>query len=187
MDEPKKSNLIPNSTQIPNVILDLIIPRISEVEGRCLLYICRRTFGFHKGSDRISFSQFMEGIKDRRGVILDYGAGIARASVAKGLKSLLQADAIKISQTSKGNYYEINLNMDVDKVVQLVNQFSGYTKSGSRREPKSVQGLNTQKIGNKEKQSIRQIKDLPGDNSGTENGELQKMKADLCKKLTLPK
>ncbi len=153
MDE-HKSSLIPNSTQIPNLILDLVIPRISEIEGRCLLYICRRTFGFHKDSDRISFSQFTEGIKDRRGVVLDYGAGIARSSVAKGLKHLVGAEAIRIRKTTKGNYYQINLHMDVEKVVRLTNQFAGRTESGPWRVPKSVRRTNTQNLGNKEKQSI---------------------------------
>ena len=154
-----KLNLIPNSTQIPNVILDLIIPRICEIEGRCLLYICRRTFGFHKESDRISFSQFIDGIKDRRGVVLDYGAGIARSSVAKGLKHLVEAEAIRIRKTTQGNYYQINLYMDVEKVVRLTNQFAGRTESGSWRVPKSVRRANTQNLGNKEKQSIRESVD----------------------------
>ena len=166
MDEPKLHNLIPNSTQVPNVILDFVVCRIPEAEARCLLYICRRTFGFHKESDRISFSQFIDGIKTKDGKILDHGAGLARASVAKGLKNLSLAGAIEIKETTKGNYYQINLQMDIEKVVQLVN---------------------TQNSGNKEKESIRQISDLPGDNSGIENGELQKMRKDLCKKLTLPK
>lgn len=181
METHKKLNLIPNSTQIPNVILDFVISKIPEAEARCLLYICRRTFGFHKESDRISFSQFIHGIKDRRGEVLDHGAGLARASVAKGLRNLADAEAIQIKGTTKGNYYRINLHMDVDKVVHLVNQYSGHTKSGSGSRPKSVHPLNTQEIGNKEKQSIKRILDSPGDNCG----EIQKLKSDLCKKLTL--
>ncbi len=173
MDE-HKSNLIPNSTQIPNVILDLVIPRISEIEGRCLLYICRRTFGFHKESDRISFSQFMEGIKDRRGVQLDYGCGLARASVAKGLKKLVAAGAVAVRKTTKGNYYQINLHMDVEKVVHDVNQFTRRTESGSSRGPKSVHGMNTQNLGNKEKQSIGP----PVDN-------LRSMTKELAKKMSI--
>ncbi len=155
MDE-NKLNLIPNSTQVPNVILDLVIPRLPEAEGRCLLYICRRTFGFHKGEDRISFSQFIDGIKDRSGKVLDYGCGLARASVAKGLRNLALAEVIAVRETSKGNYYQIHLQMDVDKVVQLVNQYANHTKSSSATIPKPVQQVNTQNIGNKEKQSKSQ-------------------------------
>ena len=148
-------SLIPNSTQLPNLLLDKVIPLIPEAEARCLIYICRRTFGFHKEADRISFSQFMEGIKDRRGNVLDYGAGLARASVAKGLKHLMQAGALSVRKTTKGNYYQINLHMDVENVVQLVNQFNSRTKRGSATRPKSVQLVNTQNLGKKEKPSIR--------------------------------
>jgi len=158
MDEPKLHNLIPNSTQVPNVILDFVVCRIPEAEARCLLYICRRTFGFHKESDRISFSQFIDGIKTKDGKVLDHGAGLARASVAKGLKNLNLAGAIEIRETTKGNYYQINLQMDIEKVVQLVNQYSGHTKSGSATIPKAVQQVNTQNLGNKEKESRSQSK-----------------------------
>jgi len=181
MEEHKMQNLIPNSTQMPNLILDKVIPLIPEAEARCLIYICRRTFGFHKEADRISFSQFMEGIKDRRGNALDYGAGLARASVYKGLMNLTDAGAITVRKTGKGNYYQINLNMSVDKVVQLVNQFSSRTKSGSASRPKPVQLLNTQKIGNKEKQSSRQSGDPPVDN----RLELGRLKADLYGKFSI--
>ncbi len=176
MDEHKTTNLIPNSTQMPNILLDKVIPLIPEAEARCLLYICRRTFGFHKDADRISFSQFMDGIKDRRGNVLDYGAGLARASVAKGLKNLKDAGAISIRGTTKGNYYQINLHMDVENVVQLVNQSAGRTKSGSATRPTSVQQLNTQNLGKKEKPSIRS----PVDNLSTATRE-------LARKMTLGK
>ena len=170
MEENHKHNLIPNSTQLPNILLDKVIPLIPEAEARCLLYICRRTFGFQKDSDRISFSQFISGIKDRRGNVLDYGAGLARASVAKGLKNLHEAGAISIRANTKGNYYQINLHMDVEKVVQQVNQYSGHTKSGSASRPKAVQQVNTQNQGKKEKPSIRD----PVHNLSTDIRELTK-------------
>lgn len=158
MDEIKLHNLIPNSTQVPNVVLDFIIPQIPEAEGRCLLYVCRRTFGFHKEMDRISFSQFIDGIKTKDGKILDHGSGLARASVAKGLKNLNLAGLIEVKQTTKGNYYQINLQIDLEKVVQLVNQYAENTKSSSATRPKAVQQMNTQNLGNKEKESISQSK-----------------------------
>ena len=155
---------------MPNIILDMVIPLIPESEARCLIYICRRTFGFHKEADRISFSQFMEGIKDRRGNVLDYGAGLARASVSKALRHLTQAGAILVRATGKGNHYQINLHMDVDKVVQIVNQFNIRTKNGSKSEPKLVQRLNIQNLGKKEKSSFRH----PVDNFGEITRELVK-------------
>ncbi len=63
---------------------------------------------------------------------------------------------IAVRQTTKGNYYQINLQIDIAQVVQLVNQYAGHTKSGSATRPKAVQQVNTQNLGNKEKESISQ-------------------------------
>jgi hypothetical protein len=155
MEENKTLNLIPNSTQLPNLILDLVVPLIPESEARCLIYICRRTFGFHKGSDRISFSQFTDGIKDRRGNVLDYGTGLSKQAVAVGLKNLAQAEAIRVMKSKKGNVYEVNLHMDVDKVVNLIDQSRKLTKIGLKNRQRLSYKVDTQNLGNKEKQSIR--------------------------------
>jgi hypothetical protein len=174
MEENKTTNLIPNSTQLPNIILDLVIPLIPESEARCLIYICRRTFGFQKGTDRISFSQFMDGIKDRRGKVLDYGTGLSRQAVAVALKNLTQSEAVRVIKSKKGNLYEINLHMDVDKVVNLIDQSRKLTKNGLKNRPISVYKVDTQNLGNKEKQSIRD----PVNNLST-------MTRELVKKMTI--
>ncbi|MDE1970910.1 MAG: replication protein [Patescibacteria group bacterium] len=153
--EQEKTPLIPNSTQLPNIILDFVVPLIPEAEARCLIYICRRTFGFHKSSDRISFSQFMKGIKDRRGNILDYGTGLSRQAVSIALKHLVSAEAVRVAKSRKGNHYQINLHMDVDKVVNLVDQSRKLTRNSLRNRPKPVYQVDTQNLGNKEKSSIR--------------------------------
>ena len=116
-----------------------------------MLYICRRTFGFHKEEDRISFSQFINGIKGRDGKRLDYGTGLARPSVSEALKNLRQSNAIFVEKDSKGNYYKVNLEMDIDKVVKKVNQLRKLTNIGKESEPKLVKLLNLQKKGNKGK------------------------------------
>lgn len=177
-----KKNLIPNSTQIPNVILDILLPRLSASEGKCILYICRRTFGFHKESDRISFSQFVGGIKDRYGKVLDYGTGLVRASVTQALKNLVRAEAVTlVRKTSKGNCYQINLNMDVDKVVQKLDQSRKQTRSSPKNEPKVVQNMDPQNLGNPVKQSIRGSNDPPVDN----RPEFLMLRAALTDKFSL--
>ena len=172
MEEPKRT-LIPNSTQIPNVVIDILLPRIPSAEGKCVLYICRRTFGFHKEYDRISFSQFVDGIKDRYGKVLAYGTGLVRASVTQALKNLVRAEAvILVRKTSKGNCYQINLHMDVDKVVQKIDQFRKQTRSSPKNEPKVVQSLDPQNSGNPVKQSLSKNSDPPVDNYGDFTREL---------------
>ena len=146
----KKSSFLPNSTQTPNIVYDFLISRLPGAEARCILYICRRTYGFHKKIDRISFSQFLNGIKSRDGKRLDYGCGLkSRASVSEALKNLIKSEAIFVKKDSKGNYYKINLDMNVDKVVQKVNWFRKQTKIGLKNKPKQVCLLNLQKKGNK--------------------------------------
>jgi hypothetical protein len=79
--------LIPNSTQIPNVLLDLLCPLLRESEVRVLLYLCRRTYGFQRPSDHISLSQFVGGIT-RHGKPLDLGCGLGRSAVIEALAFL---------------------------------------------------------------------------------------------------
>jgi predicted transcriptional regulator len=173
MDE-QKHNLIPNSSQIPNVILDLVLPRISEAEARCLLYICRRTFGFHKDEDNISFTQFESGIKTSQGRRLDFGTGLSRPAVNTALQNLIKVGVIFVQQRSRGNRYKLNLHMDVDKVVNEINQLRGLTRSGKSSLPKVVKQVNTQNLVKKEKPSIRD----PVNNLSTEL-------RDLTKKMTI--
>ena len=62
---------------------------LSGAEFKVLLYIARRTYGFGKGSDKISLSQISQGITKRDGTILDRGTGISRSSVVRALDTLV--------------------------------------------------------------------------------------------------
>jgi biotin operon repressor len=166
MDE-NKHNLIPNSSQIPNMILDFVLPRISEAEARCLLYICRRTFGFHKEEDNISLSQFENGIKTSQNRRLDFGTGLSRPAVNTAIQNLISVGVIFVQQRSRGNRYKLNLDMDVDKVVNEINQLRRLTRSGKASLPKVVKQVNTQKIGKKEKSSFSHPVDNLGDMTRT--------------------
>lgn len=134
--------LIPNSTQIPNVILDLVIPEIPEAEGKCLFYICRRTFGFHREKDRISFNQFIFGIKTRDGKVLDKGTGLSRPAVSEALRNLIKSEAIFVQESSRGNIYKINLDMDVEAVVKNIKWLRKLTRTSKESKPKQVKLLN---------------------------------------------
>jgi phage replication O-like protein O len=108
--------LIPNSTQIPDILLDLWMAELSGSEFKVLLYIARRTYGFGKEWDTISLNQISNGIKKRDGTILDYGTGVSRASVIRALNTL-ESKSIIIRQTNQRgdsreyeeNTYSINL------------------------------------------------------------------------------
>ncbi len=167
------NKLIPNSTQIPNILMDFVIPLVPEAEAKCLLYICRRTFGFHKDEDQISFSQFTTGITGRDGKVLDKGTGLARRTVATGLKNLIKSGAIEVEKNSRGNIYRINLDMDIDEVVQKLHQCRKDTNFGAKNAPKQVQLLHLQKKGNKGNKEIPcGDVDKPADKSKEEHFKL---------------
>ena len=79
----------PNFTPTPDALFDVLLARISDAELRVLLYIIRRTFGFKKDSDTISLKQMTAGIITRDGRRLDFGAGLSKASAARGIKGLV--------------------------------------------------------------------------------------------------
>lgn len=95
-----RENFIPNSFQIPNQIIDVFMPLLSEMELKFYLFIMRKTKGWQKESDGISISQFLKGaqVKDER-------------TVRKAIKGLLKKDLI-FQTFRKGSFsiFSINLN-----------------------------------------------------------------------------
>jgi hypothetical protein len=90
----------PNTTPVPDVVFDRFLALLKEAELKALLYIIRRTFGFKKDRDPISFNQFLRGISTRDGRVLDTGCGIKdRTTLSKALKSL---EAMGIIASDKG-------------------------------------------------------------------------------------
>ncbi|MEM0503580.1 MAG: replication protein [Archaeoglobaceae archaeon] len=80
---------LPRYTQVPDEVFDVLMPHLGEADLKVLLYIVRRTFGFKKESDAISFNQFLKGIRKSDGTYLDYGCGIKhRTTLSKALKRL---------------------------------------------------------------------------------------------------
>jgi phage replication O-like protein O len=105
----------PNTTQIPNDVIDSLMPSLSGGELKVLLYICRRTFGFQKDSDRISLAQIAHGITTKTGRVLDHGTGLCKRHVINALKTLEKKNIISITRTvDETGLYEVNtyrLNM----------------------------------------------------------------------------
>lgn len=99
--------LQPNVTLIPNIILDEWMPQLSPSEFELIMVIARQTYGWHKETEWIAYSQFA----NKTGLSLD--------SVAVGLKSLKQKQYIQtftkeganLQGASSGRrqiYYRIN-------------------------------------------------------------------------------
>jgi phage replication O-like protein O len=105
----------PNTTQIPNEVFDTLMSKLSGGELKVLLYICRRTFGFRKDSDRISLAQIAHGITTKAGRVLDQGTGLSKRHVITALKTLEKRKIITVSRTMdetgvhEVNTYSLNL------------------------------------------------------------------------------
>lgn len=83
--------ILPNTTQIPNIVLDELLPRLKDMELRVLLIIIRQTLGWiedretgrRKEKDWISVHQF------------EIKTGCKRWAIGKAISSLIQADLIE--------------------------------------------------------------------------------------------
>ena len=93
------NQFIPNSFQVPNAFVDLVMGGLSRPAITCYLVIIRKTIGWHKEFDSISASQFMQ------------FCGIKKAdTVYLALAELERFDlVVSISQKGRPKKYKINL------------------------------------------------------------------------------
>jgi hypothetical protein len=89
-------------TKIPNEVLDWLLPDLSAAELRVLLYVYRRTLGFHKLSDKISLKQICNGIETRAGKPLDRGTGLSREAAIQAIRRLGRFGVIAVHQKGPG-------------------------------------------------------------------------------------
>lgn len=57
--------------QSPIELFDYWMPILGHVQLKVLMFVIRKTFGWHKTSDRISISQMVEGVKSNRSNVCD--------------------------------------------------------------------------------------------------------------------
>ena len=73
-----ESKFIPNFLQVPNAVIDELLPDLTGAELKCYLVVIRKTKGWNKESDNISISQFMK------------STGLSNSAVIKACESLVQ-------------------------------------------------------------------------------------------------
>lgn len=139
----------PNTTQVPNVILDAWMPRLSDVELRLLLIVVRQTLGWiedpelktRKTEDWISSSQLVE------------KSGRSRKRVSKAMKELIEVHQLVIAVDSKGRaldtaekrrakfgkiFYRLNVHAPAatlfDKIPSKINTSSRASKGRTEGE-----------------------------------------------------
>ena len=95
---------LPNHTQTPNEFIDNHMKGLSGAAAKIFLAICRKTIGWHKASDAISYSQ------------LSKATGLQTEAISKGLKELKEANLIGVYPRGPGKtpYYDINFAEEVE-------------------------------------------------------------------------
>lgn len=139
--------LKPNFTQTPNVFYDEIMADLGHAELKCLLYIFRRTYGFHKQSDRISLSQFVDGIEG-----LDKGTGLAKKNVYPALESLVEKKLVKKDKSGNTTRYSLYL-LEPSKVGTQSTQtrYEKYPEVGTKS---TIQKKEKESIQNKDSNGV---------------------------------
>ena len=123
--------LIPNTTQVPNVILDEVMPKLACGPVRVLLAIIRLTYGFQKSSDRISQSALAK------------KTGMSRRRVIEGVKALggiikIVPGKIGLKTWEGANEYSLNLDISTGQLEDLCSaQNVTRDESGNYDVPKS--------------------------------------------------
>ncbi len=90
----------PTTTATPDEIFEEWVHVLRHAELLALLYVVRRTLGFKKATDGISYTQFLDGITTREGKVLDRGCGIKnRTTLAAALRRLEELHLIHSYKT----------------------------------------------------------------------------------------
>ncbi len=115
----------PNYTQVPNLLFDDLLSTIGEAELKVVLWIARKTFGWHKDSDQISLSQLMT------------ATGMSRQGVLNGIENGISHGLIGRIPHGQSFLYFL--------VVNEVDQSTTLTSASLQSRPEVVNEVDTQK------------------------------------------
>lgn len=95
--------IVPNYTQVPNVVIDDLAAKLSDSAFKIYVVLIRKTKGWEQKRDAIAISQFCE------------LTGKSKPTVIKALDELINLGLIKKTKFTKyGNEYELNLSFSHD-------------------------------------------------------------------------
>ncbi len=103
----------PRFTPIPDEFLDHQLANVTSAEAKVMLFLFRKTYGYRKSADRVSFAQLERGTMSSEGNVIDRGTGLSKATIWRALKGLERKGLIEVHRqlTPAGdadvNYYRI--------------------------------------------------------------------------------
>jgi len=131
-----------NHTQIPNEFLDEYLHKVSQSATKVFLVICRKTFGWHKKTDRISFSQLSD------------ATGLSNSTCQLAVAELEELDLISKTIEGAGRASSTYYSIKYDDPIQ---------GDGTDNIPKigTKEAINVPKIGNTKEKNINKVVESP--------------------------
>lgn len=107
--EETEGLLIVNSTQVPNVMLDVLMPVVAPALWKIICCVARQTYGWQKKWDAISLTQAVE------------KTGLSKRCVIDGFADLVKADVLVLGEEGKyGQEYSLNSSCDMGSACELL-------------------------------------------------------------------
>lgn len=107
---PKPDDMDGNFTQVPNEYYDEVLPRLTSMaEIKVVEIIMRKTYGWHKEQDQISYSQFKE------------ATGInSNGTIQRGIEGAAEKGLIEVIKTSenKANIYRMVYKESEEETIE---------------------------------------------------------------------
>lgn len=130
-----ESKFIPNFLQVPNVVIDELLPDLTGAELKCYLVVIRKTKGWNKESDNISISQFMK------------ATGLSNSAVIKACESLVKYGLlVKENGSRNTGIYAVNSysKNTCEESSQVTCEKSSHTKNNIKN---TIQNTNNSTSG----------------------------------------
>jgi len=159
-------------TMFDNYILDVIMPELKPTHWKVLCFILRKTVGWQKVEDGLSYSQIME------------GTGIGnRTTVSGAIKALTKAgyiECIRTEEQNSPNRYRINTDyeVEIEGSTKIVPPSDDDEIGSTKNVPQVVQKSDTQKKG---KETIQDASASEGSLSDRFHNMVQELKASKNK------
>ncbi len=120
---------------------------LSGYQNRIIWCIFRKTYGWHKSTDKISFTQF------------EKMTGIKRRHIQRAVEKLEALNMIIIDRNNRVNTYKFNSHYDTWKIIDSAN-IGTSAKIGTKVVPKEALKLVPKKAHTKEKKETIQKKEI---------------------------
>lgn len=110
---------------VPSLLIEEWLTVLSHPELKCALFICRRTWGYRKEWDAISWEQFEFGVVDKSGKHLDYGTGLSESTCRRTIASLESRGLIEVNRrNTRSHLYRLTIFRGVIALTPQVAEIS---------------------------------------------------------------